>query len=100
MAGKKAASKDLFKPAATIIQSLLTDHRDDDFLPKPENLIRTTNLHRQNKRPKDPVDFDFTVSDYVPEGCPDRGKATPAICHRRAAEGPKEGKKMACGCHL
>ena len=67
MAAKKAALEDLFKPAATITQSLLTDHRDDDFLPKPENLIRTTNLHKQRKRPKDPVDHDFTVSDYVPE---------------------------------
>ena len=67
MPARKAASEDLFKPAATIIKSLLMDHRDDDFLPKPGNLIRTTNLHRQRKRLKDPVDLDFTVSDSVPE---------------------------------
>ena len=68
LSAKKAALDDLFKPTSNIIQTLLTEHMSEEFLPKPDNLIRTTNLHRQKKQPKDPVKLDFTLSDYVPDG--------------------------------
>ena len=64
---KKLAVADVFKPAGLIIQDLLTEHRQDTFLPKPDNLIRSTNLFRQHKRPKDPKDLHFDLNyDYLP----------------------------------
>ena len=65
---KVQAAQDVFKSAGAIIQQLITDNRDEPFLPKPDNLIRSANLFRQKRRPKDPIDLCFDVNtDYIPK---------------------------------
>jgi hypothetical protein len=37
----------MFKSAGSIVQEALTDHIEQQYLPKPTNLERAANLHRQ-----------------------------------------------------
>ena len=48
--------------------SCLTEFRDEPFLPKPPNLVRSTNLFRQKMRPKEPTDLSFELNtEYISE---------------------------------
>lgn len=60
---KKVARDNVFRPAADIVEAVIKEMttQDDVGLPKPDNLLRAANLHRQNLRPKDPVTLDFEV---------------------------------------
>ena len=65
---KKSAQEDVFKSAGTLVQEALTGNSDENFLPKPANLERVANRHRQKFRPKHPTDLTFAIQyDYVPE---------------------------------
>ena len=64
---KNRGAKEVFKSAGTIAQDWISAHRSEPFLPKPQNLIRATSLHRQQLRPKDPTSLTFDLNmDYMP----------------------------------
>ena len=67
-AAKQLGVKEVFTSAGNTVQDLITEFRDEPFLPKPQNLIRSTNLFRQKTRAKDPADLTFQINkEYVGE---------------------------------
>ncbi|XP_078364312.1 uncharacterized protein LOC144648701 [Oculina patagonica] len=68
---KAEAIKDLFKPAPAIVNEVLLKKLDgpSPSLSKPKLLAQAANRLRQNTRPKDPVDMDFSLEeDHIPDG--------------------------------
>lgn len=62
---KARAVADVFKPASAIVKDVLLEDLDDvpcPSLPRPENIARAANHHRQRLRPKDPQDLEFELA--------------------------------------
>ena len=67
-AAKRVGAKEVFTSAGNIIQDLLTEFRGEPFLPKPQNLVRLTNLFRQKMHFKEPTDLSFELNiEYISE---------------------------------
>lgn len=67
---KTVARENVFRPAGDIVETVMKEMTtsDDVGLPKPDNLSRAANLHRQKFRPKDPVTLDFEIErDFIGE---------------------------------
>jgi hypothetical protein len=58
---KQVASAQVFKSAGSIVQEALTEHIEEDYLPKPSNLERVANRHRQKQRPAEPKTLFFIL---------------------------------------
>jgi hypothetical protein len=54
---KQVASAQVFKSAGSIVEEALTVHIEERYLPKPSNLERVANRHRQKQRPVEPKTF-------------------------------------------
>ena len=55
---KAQAKAHVFTSAGSIVQSAITEHQDEAFLPKQINLERVANRYRQKFRPQDPQNLD------------------------------------------
>ena len=67
VAVKKSAREHVFTSAGTLVQEALVENAEMNFLPKPSNLERVANRHRQKMRPNHPSDLDFEIHyDHVP----------------------------------
>ncbi|XP_068677112.1 uncharacterized protein [Montipora foliosa] len=68
---KRKAVADVFKPASAIVDEVLVEELDAPCpaLPKPENIARAANRLRQQMRPEDLRDLNFSVEeDAFPAG--------------------------------
>ena len=61
---KALPREDVFKPAAAIVKSVMSEEVTDNDVcqPKPSLLIRIANRYRQALRPQDPTTLEFDVS--------------------------------------
>lgn len=59
----KEGLTDVYKSAGNIVEQHMRSHlQPGDFnLPKPDNLARAVNRHRQNQRPPEPNDLHFEI---------------------------------------
>lgn len=56
--------KEPFRSAGEIVEEVTNNAlQNNDIVPKPSNLIRMTNKHRQRRRPTEPKDLNFEVKD-------------------------------------
>ena len=64
---KRKATDDLFRSASAIVDEVLLQGMENaaalPTLARPEYLARAANRCRQSKRPRDPVDLDFTMDE-------------------------------------
>lgn len=69
---KKKAKTDVFRPAAAIVEEVMTRQLSEDALPEslpnPSHLARAANRRRQGNRPADPSDITFELAmDHIPD---------------------------------
>jgi len=66
---KDTASKEIVTSAAEIVNNIVLEQTESTpttpipAIPKPENLIRVANKHRQKLRPSEPTDLEFDVDE-------------------------------------
>lgn len=90
---KKIAAAEIFTSAAEIVNKVMleegipTSTEPLPALKNPEYLARAANRHHQKKRPAEPSDLDFQISeDHIPADFLQSDvtwKATPHICNRK-----------------